>query len=104
MSTFNKEYDGLADAVITNAIVMPAVELKDGEKFPHYYYTDNAAWDTGAQFSFLSPRVVESLELKPYREGEIMGIGGNKITKTYMVHIGLPDDTWKVVEVYRRDM
>ena len=27
MSTFNKEYDGLADAVITNAIVMPAVEL-----------------------------------------------------------------------------
>ena len=23
-----KEYDGLADAIITNAIVMPAVELK----------------------------------------------------------------------------
>ena len=43
MSTFNKEYDGLADAIITNAIVMPAVELKDGEKFPPYYYTDNAA-------------------------------------------------------------
>ena len=55
-------------------------------------------------FTFISPRVVESLELKPYREGEIMGIGGNKITKTYMVHIGLPDDTWKVVEVYRRDI
>ena len=51
MSTFSKEYDGLADAIITNAIVMPAVELKEGEKFPSYYYTDNAAWDTGAQFT-----------------------------------------------------
>ena len=36
MSTFNKEYDGLADAIITNAIVMPAVELKEGEKFPPF--------------------------------------------------------------------
>ena len=36
MSTFNKEYDGLADAIITNVIVMPAVELKEGEKFPPY--------------------------------------------------------------------
>lgn len=70
MSTFNKEYDGLADAIITNAIVMPAVELKEGEKFPPYYYTDNVAWDTGAQFSFISPRVVEALELQPYREGK----------------------------------
>ena len=61
MSTFNKEYDGLADAIITNAIVMPVVELKDGEKFPPYYYTDNAARDTGAQISFISPRVVEAL-------------------------------------------
>ena len=91
MSTFNKEYDGLADAIITNAIVMPAIELKEGEKFPPYYYTDNAAWDTGAQFSFISPRVVESLELQPYREGEIMGIGGDQTAKIYKVHIGLPD-------------
>ena len=76
MSTFNKVYDGLADAIITNAIVMPAIELKDGEKFPPYYYTDNAAWDTGAQFTFISPRVVDALGLTPCREGEIMGIGG----------------------------
>lgn len=53
MSTFNKEYDGLADAIITNAIVMPVVELKEGEGFPPYFYTDSAAWDTGAQFTFI---------------------------------------------------
>ncbi len=36
MSTFNKEYDGLADAIITNAIVMPAVELNEGENVHRY--------------------------------------------------------------------
>ena len=105
MSTFNKEYDGLADAIITNAIVMPAVELKEGEKFPPYYYTDNAAWDTGAQFTFISPRLVEALELKPYREGVIMGIGGDQTAKTYMVHVGLPNGyLTHDVEVYCSDI
>ena len=31
MSTFTKEYDGIADAIITNSIVLPAVEMKEGE-------------------------------------------------------------------------
>lgn len=91
MSTFNKGYDSLADAIITNAIVMPAVELKEGDELPPYYYTDNAAWDTGAQFTFISPRVVDALGLMPFREGEIMGIGGDQTAKTYKVHIGLPN-------------
>lgn len=91
MSTFNKEYDGLADSIITNAIVMPAVELKEDGLFPHYHYTDNAAWDTGAQFTFISPRIVDALHLTPYRESEIMGIGGDQIAKTYKVHVGLPN-------------
>lgn len=58
MSTFNKEYDGLADAIITNAIVMPVVELKEGEGFPPYFYTDSAAWDTGAQFTFIFRTII----------------------------------------------
>lgn len=38
MSTFTKEYDGIADAIITNSIVMPAVEIKEGDSFPLYLY------------------------------------------------------------------
>ena len=31
MSKFTKEYDCIADAIITNSIVLPAVEMKEGE-------------------------------------------------------------------------
>ena len=48
MSSYKKEYGCPAEAVITNAIVMPAAMLNEGDALPHYHYTDNATWDTGA--------------------------------------------------------
>ena len=47
---------------MTNAIVVPMdAEVKAGEQPSLYYYTDSAAWDTGAQFTLISPRVIEAL-------------------------------------------
>ena len=91
MSTFKKEFDSLADAILTNAIVMEASKIKDGQSLPPFVYTDNAAWDTGAQFTFISPRLVETLHLQPYKRGQIMGIGGDQTVNIYLVHIGLPN-------------
>lgn len=91
MSTFKKEYDSLADTLLTNAIVMEASEIKHGQQLPPYVYTDNAAWDIGAQFTFISPRLVEQLHLQPYKQGQIMGIGGDQTVNIYLVHIGLPN-------------
>jgi len=52
----------LANAIVTNAIVVPMdAEVKAGEQPSLYYYTDSAAWDTGAQFTLISPRVIEAL-------------------------------------------
>lgn len=105
MSSYKKEYGCPAEAIITNAIVMPAVVLNEGDALPHYHYTENATWDTGAQFTVISPRVVDALQLKPYREGEIMGIGGDHTAKTYLIHIGLPSgDLIHNVEVYCSDI
>ena len=48
---------------------------------------------------------MEALELQPYREGEIMGIGGDQTAKIYKVHIGLPDGyLTHDVEVYCSDI
>lgn len=58
MSTFKKEYTALADAIITYAIVTPATKIEDNQPPSFYYYTENAAWDTGAQFSFISPTLM----------------------------------------------
>ncbi len=105
METFKKEYTDLAEAIITSAIVMPAIKLEDWEYPPLYYYTDNAAWDTGAQFSFITPRMIKTLNLKPYRKACIIGIGGNQVSETYLVNIGLSNGTLiSEIEVYCADI
>ena len=106
MGTFRQEYTVLADAIVTNAIVVPMeAEVKAGEQPSRYYYTDSAAWDTGAQFTLISPRVVEALAIKPSGKGQYMGIGGDQESDTYLVHIGLPNGQLKrYVNAYCTDL
>ena len=106
MATYRQEYTVLADAIVTNAIVVPTgAEVKAGEQLSLYYYTDNAAWDTGAQFTLISPRVVEALSLKPNGRESFMGIGGDQEADTYLVHIGLPNGQLKrYVNAYCSDI
>ena len=105
MSSFKKEYNALAEAIITNAVILPAVELEEGMPLPPHFYTENAAWDTGAQFTIISPRVVEKLQLTPYSVGSVIGIGGDQVTNTYLTNIVLSNG--KVIydmEVYCSDI
>jgi len=52
MSSFLKEFKTKADSIITNAVVLDATSVVDGQEIPPYFYSENAAWDTGAQFTF----------------------------------------------------
>lgn len=105
MSKYKKEFGCMAEAIITNAIVMPAIKTKEGDPLPKYHYTENAAWDTGAQFTVISPRIVDILQLEPIHKSEIMGIGGDQTVLTYLIHIGLPSgDLIHDVEVYCSDI
>ena len=80
MNVFVKEYDRKAEAIVTNAILMPAGEVREDCPLPPYVYTENAAWDTGAQVTIISPRLVESLGLLPCGQGQFMGIGGDPVS------------------------
>ena len=105
MNSFKKEYNLKAEAIVTNALVMVGEELKEGQPFPPCMYSESAAWDTGAEITIISPRLVETLGLKPYDKGQFMGIGGDQTVNTYLVHIGLPNG--KMVyneEVYCSDI
>jgi len=106
MGTYRQEYTVLADAIVTNAIVVSTdTEVKAGEQPSLYYYTDSAAWDTGAQFTLISPRVAKALNLKPSGKGQYMGIGGDQESDIYIVHIGLPNGQLKrYVNAYCTDL
>ena len=106
MGTYRQEYTVLANAIVTNAIVVPTdAEVRAGEQPSIYYYTDSAAWDTGAQFTLISPRVVEALGLNPSGKGQYMGIGGDQESDTFFVHIGLPNGQLKrYVNAYCADL
>lgn len=82
MATFKKEYPCIVDAIMTECCIYSA----DGHKF----CTDKAMWDTGADTTIISSRIVRELQLKPYKQGGIAGIGGASDSNVYLVHILLP--------------
>lgn len=90
MSSFNKKYDGSAKNIVTNTIVFPGVELEQMSKETPRFYSEKALWDTGAQVTVISGKVVKSLGLKPYGKGTVMGIGGEENVDTYSIHVLLP--------------
>lgn len=91
MSSFNKQYDGFASNIITNAIVFPGVKLEKMTIETPRHFSKNALWDTGAQITVISDKVVKSLGLTPYGKGTVMGIGGEDDVDTYHIHVLLPN-------------
>ena len=79
MPTYKKEYPTLVEDVITHCDIYSA----DGHKF----HTERAIWDTGADTTIISSRIVKELNLLPYKLGGISGIGGATGSNVYLVHI-----------------
>lgn len=48
MTAYLQECDGELRDVITNAIIFEAVDVVPGVELKNRFFTDNAAWDTGA--------------------------------------------------------
>ena len=88
---YKQKAEGRMKAVVTDAFIFEAVDL-DVEGVPsHRFFTKNAAWDTGAEITILSPRVVETLGLKSVGKSSVMGIGGDEEVDVFCIHVGLPN-------------
>lgn len=61
---YKKQFEGTIKAILSDAYVFEAVDLDSVEPTSHFV-TSHAAWDTGAEITVISPRVVETLSLKP---------------------------------------
>ena len=72
----------------------------NGRKF----HTECAIWDTGADTTIISSRIVKELNLQPYKAGGISGIGGATGSDVYLVHVLVPTgDFVTQVEVMEND-
>ena len=54
------------------------------------FHTERAIWDTGADTTIISSRIVKELNLQPYKAGGISGIGGATGSNVYLVHVLVP--------------
>ena len=96
MATFKKEYPNVVENVLTECDIYTA----DGHKF----HTERAMWDTGADTTIISSRIVKELKLLPYKQGGIAGIGGATGSNVYLVHVLVPTgDFVTYVEVMESD-
>ena len=96
MPTYKKEYPTLVEDIVTGCDIYSI----NGRKF----HTDCALWDTGADTTIISSRVVRQLQLQPYRQGGISGIGGATGSNIYLVHVLVPTgDVVTSVEVMESD-
>ena len=67
MATYKKEYPYLVEDIVTPLDIYSG----DGHKF----HTERAIWDTGADTTIISSRIVKQLNLQPYKQGGMSGIG-----------------------------
>ena len=96
MATYKKEYSNVVENVLTECDIYTA----DGRKF----HTERAMWDTGADTTIISSRIVKELNLQPYKQGGIAGIGGATGSNVYLVHVLIPTgDVVTYVEVMESD-
>lgn len=88
MGTYKREYATVVDTLLTECDIY----AEDG----HCFHADKAMWDTGADTTVVSSRVVRHLHLRPCQKGNIIGIGGANDTDFYLVHIKLPTNVFLV--------
>ena len=95
MPTFKKQYPTTVESVLTECDIYS----DDGHKF----HAECAMWDTGADTTIISSRIVRELQLQPYKQGGISGIGGSTGSNVYLVHVHVPTgDVVTYVEVMER--
>ena len=82
---YTQQYEGLASAIITDAYIFEGTPIEPGIVPSKRFFTHNACWDTGAEVTIISPRVVEALCLVPFEHTSLMGIGGDEQVGVYNI-------------------
>lgn len=77
MAVYTKEYESQPEAILTNVIICPAVDLSANVAVPVHCQVENVLWDTGATNTLISQEVVNALGLQPKNKALISSAGGD---------------------------
>lgn len=93
MAILKQEFGKRVDAIITDCyVVMPnGITDKDGNR--RYCKIENAAWDTGATDTIISPSIVVELGLQPTGKTSISSYGGAVEVNTYTIDLCFQNGT-----------
>lgn len=77
MAVYTKEYESQPEAILTNVIICPAVDLSANVAVPVHCQVENVLWDTGATNTLISQEVVNALRTRLlFRVQEVMSNPG----------------------------
>ena len=89
MSEFIKSFDERVLGIVTECMILLDSDMTNIGT-PLQYHTKKALWDTGADTTIISSRIVKKWEIKPHEAESLQGIGGVINSKRYTIHLGLP--------------
>ena len=87
MSILTKNYGKRQDAIITDCFVVMPDGITDAEGNRRYCKIENAAWDTGATNTIISPEIVKVLGLQPTGKAQVSAYGGIVEVNTYTIDL-----------------
>ena len=91
MNAYRHDYEGRLKSIMTEAFIFDGIDIDKSHVPAKRAFTKCAVWDTGAEVTVISPRIVEMLGLTPIAHTQLMGIGGDEEVGVYKIHVGLPN-------------
>lgn len=88
MSAFAIDFPGKVREIVTNVAFSPAFSTVDVRQDA---VVCRAFWDTGANGSVISTKVVSALGLKPINKSEVFTANGSYVASVYVVDVMLPN-------------
>ena len=87
MNILTKNYGRRQDAIITDCFVVMPEGVTDKEGNKRFCKIENAAWDTGATNTIISPEIVKALGLKTSGKFAVSAFGRIMEVNTYIVDL-----------------
>lgn len=85
---YTKHYDSAVDEIVTEAYIFP--NFKPGSLPSCKLFSENVAWDTGAEHTLISQDAARALGLESLGKIELRGVGNQK-GDLYEIALALPN-------------